>query len=138
MTIYYESVNVLITGAALQLPKGVNYPIENISKVEMGKFAHKRTLHIGATIVLLGICLLIIARFGGGIWQGNLIYIPLLLAGFATLSVWFFKRRHVLFIVIDGKQKEVISLPIWKGGGVESLHNISKAINQSIAGISKT
>ena len=138
MTIYYESVNVLITDAALQLPRGVKYPIENISKVEMGKFAHKRTLHIGAAIVLLGICLLIIARFGGGIWQGNLIFIPLLLAGFVTLAVWFFKRRYVLFIVIDDKKEEVISLPIWKGSGVESLQNISKAINRSIAGIANT
>ena len=138
MTIYYESVNVLITDAALQLPRGVKYPIENISKVEMGKFTHKRTLHIGVTISLLGICLLIIARFGGGIWQGNLIFIPLLLAGFVTLAVWFFKRRYVLFIVVDDKKEEVISLPIWKGSGVESLQNISKAINRSIAGIANT
>ena len=137
MTIFYESVNILITDTTLQLSRGVSYPIEDISRVQIGKYSHKKTFHIGATIASLGIFLLCIAKFGGGIWRGNLIYIPFLLGGFITLCIWFFKRRYVLFIVIDNKLKEVISLPMWKSSGAESLQGISKAIHRSISGISK-
>jgi hypothetical protein len=138
MTIFYESVNILITDTSLQLSKGVSYPIQEISKVKIAKFSHKKTFRIGATITSLGICLLCIAKFGSGIWHGNLIYIPFLLSGFVTLSIWFFKRRYVLFIIVDSKLKEVISLPMWKSSGAESLQNISKAILRSISSLPKT
>jgi lipid-A-disaccharide synthase-like uncharacterized protein len=53
--------------------------------------------------------------------------------------IYLLKNGYPISVIdIDDKQGDVISLPIWKGSGVESLQNISKEINQSIAGKSNT
>jgi len=124
----YNDNSIVVTDTTFITPNGDQYPIRNITSVQV------REKNYWILLVIASIFL--IPSLLGLVNEGNLVNtLPGFVMGIAFAIWWYFSQVYILWIGSGGIIQKALSFPKRKSSDLEKLIKISKAINLSIANL---
>lgn len=125
---FYNNQSIIVTDTTFVTPNGDQYPIRNITSVQVREKNY--------WIILMAAFVFLLPSLLGIANGANLTStLPGIMMAGAFGIWWYFSRVYILWIGSGGIIQKALSFPKRKSGSLENLIEISKAINQSIANL---
>ena len=129
---FYNDGSIVVTDTTFITPIGDQYPIRNITSVQVREKNYWILLILGLLFFTPGLIELVSLIIDGQRVDSS---IPLILIGLVLIIWWYFSREYILWIGSGGVIQKTLSFPKRKSRDLERMMNISKAINSSIANL---
>jgi energy-coupling factor transporter transmembrane protein EcfT len=127
---FYNAGGVVVTDTTFITPNGDQYPIRNITSVQVREKNFWVLLILGIFFLLIGLASLIV--------NGNFASaMPSIFLSFILLIYWYFSREYILWIGSGGLKQKSITFPKRNKKHLRTLIDIADAINKSIANLQK-
>ena len=132
---FYNDGAIVVTDTTFITPNGDQYPIRNITSVQVREKNYWILLILGLFFFLPGVIGLIVNSIEGQKIDSS---IQLILMGIIFIVWWYFSRVYILWIGSGGLIQKTLSFPKQNSSDLGRMMNISKAINSSIANLQST
>lgn len=132
---FYNDGSIVVTDTTFITPIGDQYPIRNITSVQVREKNYWILLILGLLFIIPGMIGLVVNLIEGQKIDGAL---PLILMGLFLIVWWYFSREYILWIGSGGVIQKTLSFPKRNSSDLGRMMNISKAINSSIANLQST
>ena len=127
---FYKAGGVVVTDTTFITPNGDQYPVRNITSVQVREKNFWILLIIGIVFLTVGLISII--------ERANLSSaMPSILIGVVFIIYWYFSREYILWIGSGGIKQKTITFPKRNKKDLGTLIDISGAINKSIANLQK-
>ena len=129
---FYNDGSIEVTDTTFITPNGDQYPIRNITSVQVREKNYWILLILGLVFLMPGLIGLTVNFYDGQQINGS---IPLILMGLVLIVWWYFSREYILWIGSGGVIQKSLSFSKRNLKDLERIINIAKAINLSIANL---